>query len=96
VVSLAIIAIAWVTLIRTAKAEVCFKQPSHDATERRGGYRWHYRIVDGKRCYYYSNLIMPRDELVWSYTEEQFNAAEGIDRVIERKFWTREQLQEAD
>jgi hypothetical protein len=85
VLSLAILTVTWIILIRTAKAEVCFQKPSHDATERRGGYKWHYRIVDGKRCWYYSNLALPRDELVWGFTEEEFN--QDIDRVLERKFY---------
>lgn len=71
-------------LVRKAQCEVC--RASVDATvEKRAGYKWQYRTVDGRKCWYYSNSIIDRNDLVWSYTEQDFNS--DIERVIERKFY---------
>jgi hypothetical protein len=74
-----------VALTTSASAEICLKKPDHTSIEKRGGYRWLWRFVDEKKCWYYSNLVMPREELVWSFTEEEFNS--DIDRILERKFY---------
>jgi len=66
-----------------ARAETCKRKIDH-TIERLSGYRWSWRTVDGKQCWYYSRHILPREDLVWSFTEDEFNA--DIDRVIERKF----------
>lgn len=79
---------------RIARGDICMTKPDHDAVERRGGYRWQWRLVDGRKCWYYSNMVMPREELVWSYTEKDFNS--DVDRVIERKFYTKEELEALD
>jgi hypothetical protein len=84
VLSLAIITAAWIILIRTARAEVCASKVDGNV-ERKAGYRWQWRNVDGKQCWYYSNSILPREDLVWSFTEDEFNS--DIDRVLERKFY---------
>jgi hypothetical protein len=76
--------IAWITLIRTAKAETCYRKIDN-SIERLAGFRWSWRTVDGKQCWYYARNILPREDLVWSFTEEEFNA--DIDRVLERKLY---------
>jgi len=80
--------------MRTASAEICHRNPSSDEVERKGGYRWQWRTVDGRKCWYYSNMVLPREELVWSYTEKEFNS--DVDRVIERRFYTKEELEALD
>lgn len=47
--------------------------------------RWRWRNVDGRKCWYWSNQVLPHWELVWTYTEEEFNS--DIERLIERKFY---------
>lgn len=84
ILSLAIIAIAWMTLIRTARAEFCHAKIDNNV-ERLSGFRWSWRMVDGRKCWYFSRHILPREDLVWSFTEQEFNA--DIERVIERKFY---------
>lgn len=69
-----------------ARAETC-REKIDNSIERRGGYRWQWRMIDGRKCWYYSNNVLMREDLVWSYTEEEFNS--DIDRVIERKFYPR-------
>jgi len=84
VTSLAIIMIAFVTLVRVAKAETCARKVDSNV-ERKAGYKWQWRTIDGKQCWYYSNNILPREDLVWSYTTEEFDS--DVDRVVERKFY---------
>lgn len=83
-----------VMLLERVKGDVCMKEPDNSAVERKGGHRWQWRLVDGRKCWYYSNLVLPREELVWSYTDKEFNS--DIDRVIERKFYTKEELEALD
>jgi len=71
--------------IAPAKAEFCLKTPDPSAVEKRGGYRWLWRYVDQKKCWYYSNMVLPREELIWSFSEEEFNA--DINRILERKIY---------
>lgn len=84
VLSLAIIVIAWITMIRTARAEFCHTKIDN-SVERLSGFRWSWRMVDGKKCWYYARNILPREDLVWSFSEEEFNS--DIERVLERKFY---------
>jgi hypothetical protein len=81
-----------ITAAFQARAEVCHtKRQISDATlERRPGYRWQWRNVDARPCWYYSNRVLPDEELVWSFTEREFNS--DVDRVIQRKFYTPEEL----
>lgn len=84
-----VLAIA-VVLASPAAAEICTSRPDL-SIERKGGYRWQYRLLDGRKCWYYSNLPLPREELVWGFTESEFNSDV---RVLERKFYRIEDLRE--
>lgn len=70
--------------IVSARAEVCAAKINSNI-ERKAGWRWQYRTVDGKRCWYFSNNVLPREDLVWSYDSKEFDS--DIDRVIERRFY---------
>lgn len=69
-----------------ARSEFCRKDVD-PTIERKAGYRWQYRTVDDRKCWYYSNRVIPKTDLMWPYTEEEFN--HDIERVIERKFYPR-------
>lgn len=84
VLSVATIVLALVMMIRAAKAELCHRKIDN-TIERLGGYRWNWRTVDGKQCWYYSRHVLPKEDLVWSFTETEFNS--DVDRILERKFY---------
>lgn len=69
--------------ISYARAELCLAEPD-SAIEKKGGYRWQWRTVDGRKCWYYSNRILPREDLVWSYKSEDFDSDV---KVLGRKFY---------
>jgi hypothetical protein len=91
VLSLAILMIVWVTLIRTAKAEFCLPDVDRNI-ERKAGYRWQWRTVDGRKCWFYSNRLLPREDLIWAFTEYELDNIEGVDRVLGRKVYSVEEL----
>lgn len=66
------------------RAEVCLNKVDGDIAKK-PGYRWQWRTVDGRKCWFYANTLLPKEDLVWSYTEQEFNS--DIERVIERKFY---------
>jgi hypothetical protein len=68
----------------SASAEICRRKIDNNV-ERLAGYKWQWRKVDGQQCWFYSNRLLPVTDLIWSFTEEEFNS--DIDRVIERKFY---------
>ena len=68
---------------RGASADLCHVKPASEIGKK-GGYKWQWRTIDGRKCWYYSNQLVAKENLVWSYTEEEFNS--DIERVIERKF----------
>ena len=76
--------IVLVMLLERLPAETCLRKIDNNI-ERLAGHRWQWRTVDGKQCWFYSNRLLPREDLVWSFTEEEFNS--DIDRVLERKFY---------
>lgn len=67
-----------------AQAEFCRTQID-SSVPKKGGYRWQWRTVDNKQCWFYSNRLLPKEDLIWAFSEEEFNR--DIDRVIERKFY---------
>jgi hypothetical protein len=69
--------------LRGASAETCLSRVD-STVERLAGYRWLWQMVDGRKCWYYSNLPLPKEDLVWSYTTEEFDSDV---KVIERKYW---------
>jgi hypothetical protein len=75
-------------LISLASAEICRYYPEPEKVQRKDGFRWHSRQVDGKRCWYYSHRVLQSVDLIWAFDESEFNS--DIDRVIERKFYPRQ------
>lgn len=84
----ALVALLLTLLAANAHAEYCYSSPGRTVErniEKKGGYAWRRRQVDGKRCWYYARGPLPQTDLVWSFSEEEFNS--DVDRVLERKFY---------
>lgn len=70
-------------LVNKAGAELCLAHV--DAViAKKAGFRWQWRIVDGRKCWFYANTLLPKEDLIWSYRSEDFDSDV---RVIERKFY---------
>ena len=68
--------------------EFCSPTPEPAATEPP---EWHWRMVDGKRCYFRADKLLPREDLVWSYDAKQFDLNEGAT-VKGRRHYTVQEL----
>ena len=54
--------------------EFCSAAPEPTATEPP---EWHWRMVDGKKCYFRADKFLPREDLIWSYDAKQLDLDEG-------------------
>jgi hypothetical protein len=54
--------------------EFCSAAPQPPATEPP---EWHWRMVDGKKCYFRADKLLPREDLVWSYDAKKLDLDEG-------------------
>src|SRR5271165_5054854 len=68
--------------------EFCSPAPEPPATEPP---EWHWRMVDGKKCYFRADKLLPREDLVWSYDAKQLDLDEGA-RVKGRRQYTPQEL----
>ena len=68
--------------------EFCSPTPEPAATEPP---EWHWRMVDGKKCYFRADKLLPREDLVWSYDAKQFDLNEGAT-VKGRRHYTLQEL----
>jgi hypothetical protein len=68
--------------------EFCSSKPEPVATEPP---EWHWRMVDGKKCYFRADKLLPREDLVWSYDAKQFDLNEGVT-VKGRRHYTVQEL----
>ena len=68
--------------------EFCSAAPEPPATEPP---EWHWRMVDGKKCYFRADKLFPRDNLVWSYEAKQLDLDEGAT-VRGRRHYTPQEL----
>ena len=68
--------------------EFCSSKPEPAATEPP---EWHWRMVDGKKCYFRADRLLPREDLVWSYDAKQFDLNEGAT-VKGRRHYTAQEL----
>jgi hypothetical protein len=67
--------------------EFCSSKPEPAATEPP---EWHWRMVDGKKCYFRANKLLPKEDLVWSYDAKQFDRDEGVTVKGQRHYTQRE------
>ena len=68
--------------------EFCSAAPEPPATEPP---EWHWRMVDGKKCYFRADKLLPRENLVWSYDAKQLDLDERAT-VRTRRHYTPEEL----
>ena len=68
--------------------EFCSSKPEPAATRPP---EWHWRMVDGKKCYFRADKLLPREDLVWSYDAKQFDLNEGAT-VKGRRHYTVQEL----
>ena len=67
--------------------EFCAAAPEPPATEPP---EWHWRMVDGKKCYFRADKLLPREDLVWSYDAKQLDVDEGATIKGRRHYTPRE------
>src|ERR1700724_4920811 len=68
-------------------AEFCSSKPEPAATEPP---EWHWRMVDGKKCYFRADKLLPKEDLVWSYDAKQFDLNEGATVKGQRHYTVQE------
>jgi hypothetical protein len=51
---------------------------------------WHWRTVDGKKCWFQAESLLPREDLIWSWDEKEFNAREKVVVKSQRHYTARE------
>src|SRR6476469_9658966 len=68
-----LIALLAAPLVLTS-VEFCSPAPQPPATEPP---EWHWRMVDGKKCYFRADKLLPREDLVWSYDAKKLDLDEG-------------------
>jgi hypothetical protein len=68
--------------------EFCSSKPEPAATEPP---EWHWRMVDGKKCYFRADKLLHKEDLVWSYDAKQFDLNEGAT-VKGRRHYTVQEL----
>jgi hypothetical protein len=68
--------------------EFCAAAPEPAATEPP---EWHWRMVDGKKCYFRADKLLSRDNLIWSYEAKQLDFDEGAT-VRGRRHYTPQEL----
>jgi hypothetical protein len=67
--------------------EFCSSKPVPAATDPP---EWHWRMVDGKKCYFRADKLLPKEDLVWSYDAKQFDLDEGATVKGQRHYTLKE------
>jgi hypothetical protein len=68
--------------------EVCVAQPEPPAVEPP---EWHWRTIDGKKCWFRADKLLPREDLFWEYDAEEFDRMEGAT-VLDRNHYGADDL----
>jgi hypothetical protein len=74
----------WLTSI-----EFCSSAPEPPATEPP---EWHWRMVDGKKCYFRADKLLPREDLLWTYDANQLDLDQGATVKGRRHYTTPQEL----
>ena len=82
-----LIALLAVPLALTS-VEFCSAAPQPPATEPP---EWHWRMVDGKKCYFRADKLLPREDLLWTYDANQLDLDQGAT-VKGRRHYTSQEL----
>ena len=67
--------------------EFCSATPDPPATAPP---EWHWRMVDGKKCYFRADKLLPREDLLWTYDAKQLDLDEGVTVKGRRHYAPRE------
>ena len=67
--------------------EFCSAAPEPPAAEPP---EWHWRMVDGKKCYFRADKLLPREDLLWTYDAKQLDLDEGVTVKGRRHYTPRE------
>jgi hypothetical protein len=68
-------------------AEFCSASPEPAAFEPP---EWHWRTVDGRKCWFRANKLLPKEDLVWSYEPGELDQG-GV--VTGRRHYTGKELE---
>ena len=76
-------------LFPVAHAELCWSHPDRTIADK-GDISWHWRMINGQKCWFRANRLLPKDDLVPAFDAKEFDEG-GV--VTGRKFYTPEELQ---
>lgn len=79
----ALTALALMLVVARARAELCLPKIDNGIALK-GGYRWQWREVDGRKCWFYSNRLLLQEDLIWSYKSHDFDSDVN---VLGRRFY---------
>ena|SRR6516165_10713193 len=51
-------------------AAFCSAAPEPQAT---GPLEWHWRIIDGRKCWFRADKLLPKEDLIWSYEPRELD-----------------------
>ena len=51
-------------------AAFCSAAPESQAT---GPPEWHWRIIDGRKCWFRADKLLPKEDLIWSYEPRELD-----------------------
>ena len=51
-------------------AAFCSAAPEPRAT---GPPEWHWRIIDGRKCWFRADKLLPKEDLIWSYEPRELD-----------------------
>jgi len=51
-------------------AAFCSAAPEPQAT---GPPEWHWRIIDGRKCWFRADKLLPKEDLIWSYEPRELD-----------------------
>lgn len=79
-------------IVQPAAGEWCAAKPD-PGFENVDGYSWRWRLVDGRKCWFYSRRQLDKSDLVWSYDIDEFDEPQnGGVAGRERRFYTPDEL----
>ena len=77
-------------LLPPAHADLCWSRPDRAIADERD-ISWHWRRINGQKCWFRANCLLPKEDLVPAFDAKEFDE-EGV--VTGRKFYAPEELRE--
>jgi hypothetical protein len=71
-------------LFPVAHAELCWSHPDRTIVDK-ADISWHWRMINGQKCWFRANRLLPKDDLVPAFDVKEFDEG-GV--VTGRKFYT--------